>query len=381
MSAPFRITVYDRDYVRQGWIGDPESLSVSVHHNAAGDAALTLAMGNPKTPALLERGARVVIEYLGEHLISGPVRARAGSGPKAQGSVTFTVVDDFRLFQRVLGIPDPWTALTATPGTRAEFHTISGPAETVLKTAVTANAVDRLGEPVTVAPDLGRGADITASFRFHPLHDLLFPAVDAAGIGVTVRQDGTGLLVDCYEPALYPRKLTEAGGSIAAWSWTQAEAEATDIITGGPGQGTARLFAKFTDTALAAELGERIEAFRDVTDTADPSVTSWRAAAALTETRAKSGLSVTFAESESFRYGGEFGVRVGDLVELEVGEGPVGEGRLVITDTLRSASFSWTRDNGLEIVPAVGDISDNTDREFAQALAAVAAGVRDLRRK
>jgi hypothetical protein len=369
---PFRITLYDKDYSRQGWLGDPESLSVAVNHNAMSEATFTVGSANNKVPLLLERGARVAIDYQDEHLISGVVRARSGKGPAASGAMTFSVVDDFRLFHRILGWPVPGAALTAQA---AEYHTLSGPAETVLKAVVQANAIDRLGEPVTVATDLGRGANITAAFRFHPLADRLFPAVDAAGLGVTVRQDGAGLLVDCYEPELHPRTLTEAGGVILEWSWTSQEAEATDVVVGGQGEGVARQFAGYAAAGLAAELGERIEVFRDARDTSDGDVLGERAAETFAETAAKAGLSVKFSETSVFRYGGPGGVRVGDKVQLEVGAG------LVLTDTLRSATLSWTRDNGLQVTPAIGDISDNTDREFTKAIAAVAAGVRDLRRK
>ncbi len=372
-DPPFTIAIYDKDFVRQGWLGDPETLTITPVFNGIGDASITVGAENEKLPLLMDRGARVVIEYedQDEYLIGGKIRAKSGRGPSLDGSLTFSVVDDWRLFHRILGWPKPSAAVTAQ---NVEYHTITGPAETVLKTAVTANAA-RLGEPVTVAPDLGRGATITASLRFHPIADVLFPAVDTAGIGVTVRQSGAGLVVDCYEPQLHPRTLTEAGGTILEWEWSQQEAEATDVIIGGQGEGTLRTFARYQDAALAATIGERIEVFRDARDSGSGDVYGQRAAETFAETAAKSGLSVKLAETSVFRYGGPGGVRVGDKVTLEVGAG------VTITDTLRSVSLSWTRENGLEVTPAVGEITDNTDQQFAQALAAVAAGVRDLRRK
>lgn len=370
-ASPFVITVYDKDFVRQGWLGDPESLNVSLTHNGGGEATFTAGARNAKLNVLMERGARVRISYRGEHLISGPVRAKAGKGPLTDGTITFTVQDDFRLFHRILGWPVPGNGLASQT---AMAQVLTGPAETVLKTVVGDNA-DRLGEPVTIAPDLGRGADITCSFRFHPLADKLFPAVDGAGIGATVRQDGAGLTVDCYEPASYPRVLTEAGGNVLEWSWTSAEAEATNVVVGGAGEGTARAFQEFTDEGIYGALGERIEIFKDATDATDSGIRAQRAAEAFKETAAKAGLSVKLAESSVFRYGGEHGVHVGDRVTLTVGDG------LTITDTLRTVALAWTRDAGLTVTPAIGDISNNTDRVFALKLAAVAAGVRDLRRK
>ncbi|MCO4256516.1 siphovirus ReqiPepy6 Gp37-like family protein [Pseudarthrobacter cellobiosi] len=371
-ESPFVITLYDKDFVRQGWLGDPESVVAVPVHNGIGDASITVGSGNAKLPLLMERGARVTIEYQGEYLIGGKVRAKKGQGPSLNGSMTFTVVDDFRLFHRISGWPVPTAALNAQT---SEYHTLSGPAETVVKAAVTANAINRLGEPVTVGPDLGRGDNITTAFRFHPLADRLFPAVDTAGIGVTVRQQGSGLIVDCYTPQLHPRTLTEAGGVVTEWEWDQAEAEATDVIVGGQGEGTLRTFVGYTDPALAEAIGERIEVFRDARDSGVGDVYGERAAETFAETAQKSGLSVKLSETSVFRYGGPGGVRVGDRVSLEVGAG------LTITDTLRSVAISWTRSNGLEVVPAIGEISDNTDQELAQAIATVAAGVRDLRRK
>jgi hypothetical protein len=371
-AEPFRVTLYDKGYARQGWLGDPESLNVVVSHNAPGAAEIVVGSRNAKLPLLMERGARAVIEYEGEHLLSGPVRAKAGKGPALNGSITFTVPDDFRLLHRVLGWPVPTAAVTAQS---SEYDVIAGPAETVLKEAVQSNAVTRLGEPVTVGPDLGRGADINVSLRFHPLADLLIPAIDAAGIGVTVRQSGAGLLVECYEPQLHPRTLTEAGGVVTEWAWSTAEAEATNVIVGGQGEGTARQFALYTDAALSTAIGERIEVFRDARDTADGDVLGQRAAETFAETAAKSGLSVKLAETSVFRYGGTGGIRVGDRVRIEVGDG------VLIEDTLRTVTLGWTRDAGVLVTPAIGDITDNTETAFAQALAKIAAGVRDLRRK
>lgn len=372
-ESPFVISLYDKGFTRQGWLGDPEALAATVKHNGGGTAELTVGGRNAKLPLLMERGARVGIEYNGEHLLGGPIRARAGKGPGLDGSLTFTVQDDYRLLTRVLGWPVPAAALTAQSS--SEYHVLAGPAETVLKDAVQANAVTRLGQPVTIAADLARGADITVSLRFHPLADLLIPAIDTAGIGVTVRQSGAGLLIDCYEPQVHPRELTEAGGTITGWSWTQAEAEATNVVVGGQGEGTARTFAGYTDEVLAGELGERIEVFRDARDTSSADVLGQRAAETFVETAVKSGLSVSLAETGVFRYGGVGGVHVGDKVRLIVGDG------LAIEDTLRTVTVAWTRENGLVVTPAIGEMTDNTDQAFAKALAAVAAGVRDLRRQ
>lgn len=368
---PFRISLYNRDFQRQGWLGDPESVTANIEWNAVGSAEITVGSRNAKLPLLLERGARVGIEYYGEHLISGPIRNRAGKGPGEDSTMTFTVADDFRLFQRILGWPNP----AAPIGSQPESYNRTGKAESVLKEILWDNAVVRLGQPITIGPDQARGTDITISARFHPLADLLFPAVTTAGLGVTVRQSGAGLVVECHEPNLFPRKLTDVSGIITEWSWSAAEAEATDLVVGGSGDGAARVLGAYTHTTRRSLLNERNELFRDAADVSNPLVMEQRATAFFDETGVKSGLSVNLAETETFRYGGPAGVHVGDRVSLEVGPG------IVITDMLRSVTLNWTRDDGLVVEPAIGEISNNPDQQIAQAIASLATGVRDLRRR
>jgi hypothetical protein len=370
-ESPFRISVYDSAFVRQGWIGNAESVAAKVEWNGIGSVDITLGIKDSKLGLLMQRGNRVVVEYYDEFLLSGPVRVRSGKGPFIDGTITFTIADDFRLFSRITGWPAPASPIGAQP---FASYDLTGPAETVLKDVLLANAVTRLGEPVTIEADLGRGAEITTSFRFHPLKDVLFPAVETAGLGVTVRQSGAGLLVECHEPVLYPRILTEASGVVQEWTWTSSEAEATDVVIGADGDGVSRVFAGYADETRAAALGERVEVFVDSAESTTPPSRDARAAQAFAETDVKSGISVRLAETNTFRYGGEHGLHVGDRVQIEVGPG------IVITDTLRSVTLDWTRDAGMAVVPAIGEITNNPDQLLAAAIAKLAVGVRDLRR-
>lgn len=370
-ECPFRLSVYDKSFVREGWVGNAEAIAAKVEWNGIGSVDITLGTQNSKLPLLMQRGNRVVVEYNDEFLLSGPVRVRAGKGPSLDGTITFTVSDDFRLFSRITGWPAPASPIGAQP---YASYDLTGPAETVLKTVLAANAVTRLGEPITIGTDLGRGAEITASFRFHPLKDVLFPAVETAGLGVTVRQSGAGLLVECHEPVLYPRILTEASGIVQEWTWTSGEAEATDVVIGADGDGAARVFAAYSDSARIAALGERIEAFVDSPESTTVPSRGARAVQAFAELDVKSGITARLAETSTFRYGGDHGLHVGDRVQIEIGPG------IVITDTLRSVTLDWTREDGLAVVPAIGDITNNPDQQLAAAIAKLAVGVRDLRR-
>lgn len=260
MESPFEVEVHDGAFARRGWIGDPVRLTVTPRHNARGSVVLTVDNDHRRLPELSAPGARLVIRYDGQVLLTGRVRLRTGRGPGISGQTTFTVEDDLRLLWRVLGWPVPTAGLSAqTSG----YDTRTGPAETVVKAFVQANAVTRLGLPVTVAPDLARGGNITVSTRMHPLADRLFPMVDVAGIGVTVRQNGPGLLLDCYTPAASPRTLTEQSGVVQDWSYSLTDPQATRVIVGGQGEGTARSFTSSVDAAREAEWADVLEVFRD----------------------------------------------------------------------------------------------------------------------
>jgi hypothetical protein len=369
-EIPFKLTVYNKSFVRQGWVGDPVRLEVVARHNAVGNLGLTLRSNSPKVALLMDPGTRLVCEYEGNHLLSGPVRTRGGS---SNGEINFSVVDDFRLFQRVLGWPSPTSSLSTTAlGTQpAEYDTRSGPAENVAKAFVRANAVTRLGLPVTVEADGGRGDSITVAMRFHPLYDRLFPAVDGAGVGLSVKQQGSGLYVSAYVPTSFPRVLSEAAGVVQEWAWTNSAPEATRGVVGGQGEATARNFLRFTKTALETEWGDTIEVFRDARDTGALSVYTERANETLDETAEKSGLSVRFSETMNFRYGQGF--KLGDEITLKVGP------NLTITDLLREVKMTWTQKDGLVTQPLLGEVQDDPDVALAKALRKNATDIRNLR--
>lgn len=369
-EIPFKLTVYNAAFQRQGWVGDPVRLEVVARHNGVGSLGLTVRNNSPKVALLMPPGTRVVCEYEGNHLLSGPIRTRAGG---SNGEITFTVQDDFRLFNRILGWPSPTSSLSTTAlGTQpAEYHTVTGPAENVAKAFVRANAVTRLGEPVTVEADGGRGDTITVSMRFHPLYDRLFPAVDGAGVGLSVKQSGSGLYVSAYAPAVYPKTLSEASGVVQEWGWTNSAPEATRGVVGGQGEATARQFLRFTKTALETEWGEKVEVFRDARDTGSLSVYSERANETLDETAEKSGLSVRFSETMNFRYGQGF--KLGDEITLQVGP------NLTITDLLREVKMTWTQKDGLVTEPLLGEVQDDPDVALAKAIRKNATDIRNLR--
>ena len=379
---PLQIEVYDKAFGIQGRVGDPKFATVTHRYNAPGAATIGLLATHRQVPNLFTEGARVrILDENGGFVMSGPVDRIRGTGPSKQALFEFDIDDDFRILQNVLGWVIPTAAITAQ-GTGADRWSMTGPAETVLKAAVTANAITRLGMPLVCATDLGRGSTITASLRFHPLFDRLFPVVDgagleASGIGVTVQQIEGQLVLDVFEPTPYPRDLTESSGVIVDWSYTHQASTATRVVVGGSGEAQLRSFRTVTDTTRETDTGRIIERFRDARDVAqdDPEMVPTlyaRGQETLDEGAAKSGLSVTLSQTANFRYGSS--VKVGDPVTMRVAD------TLTVTDRLNEATLSWTYDEGWKATPRVGQRADETDGGLARAIRALARALSNQNR-
>jgi len=336
---------------------------------AIGTASVELPTSHRKLPLITALGARVVIERDGEHLFSGPMRGITSTGPRSTGTVVVTFEDDFRLLSRILGFPVP-TFFAAVQGAKSDVRV--GPAETVAKGFLADNLVrfNGVGLPVTVEPPHGWGSTVRVESRMAPLADKLLTVVDGAGVGLSVRQTGAGLRCEAYQPRVYPRTLSEDGGTVTGWSYSYQAPTATRTVIGGPDQETARTFQQIIDTAREAEHGDVIEVFTDAGGADSAAALTAAGQATLDEGAAKSGFSVELSETKVFRYGGD-GVRVGDRVTVDIG------GQL-LTDVLREANLVWNRDTGLTITPTIG-ADTSVDKKMASIILKLARGIRDLR--
>lgn len=260
----FRIAVYDKNRVFKCQIGAPESLEVTVRHNLVSTLKMSVPLAHDRLPELMADGARLKVSFKGEHLISGPIVADELTTDGVSGLYTVTVEDDFRILREILGWPVPSAAITAQ-GT-AEYRTYTGNAESIIKTAVSENGVSRMGVPgLTVATNQNRGATVPGgvAFRMHPLADLLFPAVENAGLGVTVKQVGSNLVLDVYEPQTFPRTLSVKGRTLQQATMTRTRPTASCVVVGGSGEGKARYFRHLADLTRQTAYGMRAEVFVD----------------------------------------------------------------------------------------------------------------------
>lgn len=261
MSSPLTITIFDKAFTRVGFIGAPAKVELHLRHNALPTGTIEVASDHVYRDKLMATGARITVDYAGTQVMSGPIRGASSKAGK-DSNIVLTIEDDWRLLSRMLGWPNP-TGTTAQQGLDDKtYDRKTGPAETVLKWFVSRNAT-RLGLPVTVATDRGRGSTITAQMRMDTQADQLLPLIAQAGIGVTVRQVGTRFVVDCYEPAWYPITLTPESGVVVDWSWSQGAAKCTRVVVGGGGIGPNRDFRTYVDATLEAATGDVLEVFVD----------------------------------------------------------------------------------------------------------------------
>ena len=207
-----------------------------------------------------------------------------------------------------------------------------------------------------------------------PLADQLVDPVDAAGIGLSVRQTATGLLVDCYQPATYPWKLTEDGGALRSWTFSEGPPSGTTAVVGGPNQGTSREFRRVDDPALRAQWGDLIEITADASSATLLADQLTAGRSALDAAGPTSGFAVTLGETDTFHYGGDGGIHVGDLATINV----LGQDR---TEVVREAVLSWDRTDGFTVAPAIGEHSDDPNKKLLGFIQQLARGLRAVRNK
>jgi hypothetical protein len=379
VENPFELKIYDKDFSFRGYIGNPIELAVTPRFNETGTATVKIDLDHRLAPDILAEGARIVINKDGRFVLSGKIFQKNAEGPAVKGTLTFYVKSDFRAVHQVLGWPLPLSAL-ADQGDGVYY--ITGNAESAIKTLVEYNMVTRLGLPITVAADLGRGATLPAGIdiRFHPIYEKAFPAIEQAVLGVTFEQSGAGIVMDVFEPPVYPYVLTEESGVLQWWSWSAADAAATRVIAECSGTETdSKLYALAVDTDLEAAYNDATEVHRLGSNGSgaeeDNAVRLTKLAAdaqeALAEGAPTAGFAVRLSETGTFKYG-ENNLVVGALVTISVGG-------VTRTDYLREVTMTYTRDRGVEVTPIVGDIRDNPDRIIAGFLARLKKSINNLK--
>lgn len=377
VTAPaFRCEVYDKNFALRGTVGNPIFVTIIPKHMMPGMTTISMPADQPRVADLIQPGARMWFRdwKTDDHLMSGWVARYRVKGPQKRATIDFDIIDDFVILQRILGWVDPTEPINNQDEAGTNW-TMTGPAETVLKAALQANGVDRLGLPISIPATAGLGATVKGKLRFQTLYDRLIPVEDGAGIinagiGIGVRQNPAepGLILDVWEPRSVTQTLTEQSGVVREWGVTHDNATMTRGVAGGQGEGTLRLLREKVDTALEAAFGWKFEAFRDARDTDDPTEMYARIDETLAENAAKSGMTVELSETGSFmaRPGKLW---IGDQVTMELAG-------IEVTERLQEVTLSWTASGGRVSRSRVGDRSDDPDRKLAQIIRSITRKLR-----
>lgn len=382
-NPPITLHLYDKAYQYKGQIPAPEAVEWLGVWGAAGDLAFTVGGENPRLERLLTPGSRVVctLDRPGyeepKTLISGPVSEWQGSGLEHLPTRVFTVRDDFaEVFHGVVAWPVPAAAITAQ--NTSSYHTVTGPAETVVRSAVSANAA-RQGVPVTVGASTGLGPTVTVKFRMHPLWDRLFPLVADKGLGVRVVQahGQSARYLLTWLPTTR-REVTEESGVILPGAEMHVRAPSvTRVVVGAGGEGTMRVFRQYIDTVAEAKWGMSRSVFVDARDiaTTDPDLLTLmqqRADEALAEGAEVTSLSVELTETDAWQYGTAF--ELGDKLPIRL------SGSDTITDRVTEVELSWSAgdDGGLLVTPRVGKYEESPNDRLYRLVARALKATRDL---
>lgn len=377
------VTLFTPDYRRVAPINFFESLKLSLKWNGLSTLELVVSGDYSRLDGLTKPGARLVVDYGGGQIFSGPVRKVHGVGPWRSSRVTITCEDDIRLLWRMLLWPVPYRSSIIGMEWRAnrDYAHYSGAAESVAKKALRDNTW-RFPPDIFMVDDKSRGRYIKDfQARFHVFADKLLPVLSWARMTVTVKQfenvkqDQRGLLFDCVPAVTRDHVLTAESGSIVSWEYVRDAPKATAVVVGGRGEGKDRLFCEDFDALAEDEWFDRVEVFEDARNTDSEHVHLIdEAERVLSESGATSGFKIELAESDVLRFG-PGNLMPGDLIYVDVGSGPIAEIVRQIDVECVSPGDGWTK-----VTPIVGDYEDNPSALLARRVADLAAGVRDLQK-
>lgn len=418
--SPFRITVYDRNLERVGWIGSPISATFTPRFNAQGTGTVVVRPNDKALEYLVEPGCRLGVTYRGEHLMSGAVWGVTGSLLDDE-PVTVQLRDDWML-TNALAFVDPEGAIAPRSLEDLAQAVATGPTtsgtvanqagyyrwptatsrEAAIKALLLANLRDRLGINIEAAPNLGRGGapGRLPQVRMTPLNEVLATVLEAGQLGLRVWQaeEEQRLTLDVFTPDKYPRRLTARSGIVRAGSWSLNPPSATRAVAGGPGELAARAFWSTVDAQLEADWGTVLEKLKDATsakmewgDLAEalrvakyyalrPEVPvaakaafidtlEDAAAEVLAEGRATSSLSAELSETKSFHFGGPDGVHLGDELTIRA------QG-IDFTERITEATLTLEASGEFTATPRLGERKDDPTRTLARSIATLARSQR-----
>jgi hypothetical protein len=390
----FEWTIYVRDQAgnRIGEVDDYAEATLTPVFNDVGTWSILVDRRVRQAANLTQPGFGIIAARNGVTVLSGPATHRQHTVDMDNNHVQISgVTDDVWLKRRVVS-PSPTESFP--PYTVQAFDVRTGPASTVLRAYVDANAgpgaiAPRRVPGLTIAPDPVIGAPVSGNGRWDNLLAFLQPLAISGGVGFRIIQVGDGGMqfqvfatagqVPADRPATAQFSIDL--GNLAGFEYESTAPEANYVYVGGAGINTARTIQEFPFSAAIGAWG-RIEGdFVDRRDTTDATQITQAGTDALTQHGEQASLRITPIETPTSIYGTHY--KLGDKVTVQL-EGPAAtpyaeSGQ--ITDILRSVEIKLTVDGPQTVTPSIGTAARNDVYRMFRAFRALSRRVNNLERQ
>lgn len=352
----YKIYVRDSNFNKVAEIDDYVKLDIILNFNAVGAWSIEMPTNNDAAYELIKPDAGIIVVRNGQTLLSGPATARNRKWSIDSDVLTITGVDDNIFLQRFLAYPVP----SGPPYTTTDYDVRTGPVETVMKQYVNINigsaAQSNRKINITNEVDRGQGLTVTGRARFQTLLDLFSNlSISGGDIGFKVVQVNNALQFQVYVPQDKSKSVIFSPllGNLFDFEYNDTDPDVNYVLSGGMGEGTARLIVEQGDSLSISQFGRR-EEFLDKRDTSDVNEINQAIIEELTQKANQTSLSITPADTEAIQFGRDYGL--GDIVSVVLTQPNDDGGQSAlqtITDVLRQLKITISRD-GEVISPLVG---------------------------
>lgn len=345
--TPWQVYVRNAALETVGAVDVWEQLRAELRVNTGGNWSITMP-STAEQAQLLAEGSGVVVWGPAGVVFSGPMRSPERSrDDDGQATLTASGIDDTARLGFRLCYPDPTAISTAQ--TEESHYVATGPAETVIRNLINANAgpgalTARRITGLTLEADEARGATVRCEARFSNLLEECTELARTGGIRFWIEQDGEQLRLRFAEPVGGRARFSVGMGNLAAHDWKLTAPGATRVLVAGQGDLTERQFVERADTDAEEAWGERIEVFQDARDTDENTTHEQRGDAVLAETAGTGGLSSTPVDVPGLAFGLDY--NLGDVAEVDLGD-------VTVTDTIAQISIEGDA-SGVRVKPIVG---------------------------
>lgn len=269
------IHVRNPAFQRVAMLDDYQKLEAVKRLNRIGAWVLDLNASVETTQLLTQPGWGIEVTRTsdGAPLISGPMTKAERKRDKTTNTVTVFGVDDMIHLNDRLVHPQPATA--SPPYSVSEHDVRTGVCSTILRQYVDVNlGPSALGSRkvtgLTLASDPVAGSTVTGRGRWQNLLTFLEElALAGGGLAFDVRQSPAALQFVVWAPSDKSAtvKFSVELGNLTAYEYSLAAPQASYIVCGGGGEGTARKIRERTGSEDVVSWGRRIEKFVDRRDT------------------------------------------------------------------------------------------------------------------